>query len=205
MCCGSYNNPSVGHCVDALKTVIINGLACRGLLDPNCEYDGATFLDSLHSFLNPSNVSSPSPSTNHDKETTNNVLHIVHVNKAQEGVCAAIHDGDIKMLLVAYVSGFIARHVLRNGSCYAWKGCLTSEAPSPTVVYVGFKKCSSTVHSGTYPTEKLVETVGTAVTVLEGMILEVNFEIVKIVTRISNPWLCKWKNESLGEALGGRP
>jgi hypothetical protein len=37
----------------------------------------------------------------------------------------------------------------------------------------GFKQCSSTVQSVTYPTEKLVETVGTAVTILEGMILEV--------------------------------
>jgi hypothetical protein len=46
------------------------------------------------------------------------------------------------------------------------------EAQLPTDVYIGFKECSSTVHSLTYPIEKLVETVGTGVTVLEGMILE---------------------------------
>jgi len=57
--CGSNNNPSVGQFVDAPKTVIINGLACRGLLDPHCEDDGATLLDNLHSFLKPSSVSSP--------------------------------------------------------------------------------------------------------------------------------------------------
>jgi hypothetical protein len=50
---------------------------------------------------------------------------------------------------------------------------MISEIPSTTDVYLGFKECSSTVHSLTYPTEKLVETVGTAVTILEGMILEV--------------------------------
>jgi hypothetical protein len=63
---GSNNNPSVGQFIDALKTVIISGLAYRGLLDPNYEDDGATLLDSLHSFLKPSSDSSPSLSTGHD-------------------------------------------------------------------------------------------------------------------------------------------
>jgi len=233
--CGSKNNPSVGQFVDALKTVIINGLAYRGLLDPNCEDDGATLLDNLHSFLKPSSVSSPSQSTSHDRETTDNVLYIAHANEAQEGVRTAIRAGEVKMLSVAYVSGFIARHLLRNGSCDACKAYLISEAPSPTDVYISFKECNSTVHSLTYPTEKLVQTVGTAVPVLEGMILEVahldtvescitgaikksvNFdwirlngcplhhqriedEIVRSVARISIPWWCKQKNESLGEA-----
>jgi len=99
----------------------------------------------------------------------------------------------------------------------------------------GFKQCNSTVYSLTYATEKLVVTVGTAVTVLEGVILEaahldtvkccitsaikdsVSFdwirltgcplhhqrienEIVRSVTKVSIPWWCKWKNESVGEA-----
>jgi len=45
--------------------------------------------------------------------------------------------------------------------------CLISEVPSPLDVYTGFKEHSSTVQSLTCPTEKLVETVGTAVTVGE--------------------------------------
>jgi hypothetical protein len=80
-------------------------------------------------------------------------------------VSTAIRAGDMKMLSVAHVSGFTARHLLRNGSCDAHKACLISEAPSPTDVFISFKECSSTVQSLTYPTEKLVETVGTAVTV----------------------------------------
>jgi hypothetical protein len=71
--CGCNNTPSVGQFVDALKTVIINGLAYRGLLDPNCEDDGANLLDTLHSFLKPSSVSSPSQPTSHDRETTDDV------------------------------------------------------------------------------------------------------------------------------------
>ena len=49
------------------------------------------------------------------------------------------------------------------------KKSLISEVPSPLDVYKGFKEHSSTVQSITYPTEKLVETVGTALTVLENV------------------------------------
>ena len=80
-----------------------------------------------------------------------------------------MHAGDVKMLVVAYVSGFIARRLLRNGSCDACKACLTSEAPSPTDVYISFEECISTIHSLTYLNA------GTAVTVLEGMISEVAY------------------------------
>ena len=146
----------------------------------------------------------------------------------------AIRAGDVKMLSVTYISGFITR-LLCNGSCDACKACLISEAQSPTDVYMVYKECSSTVHTRTCPTEKFVETLGTEVTVLEGMILEVAYldiieycitsankervsfdwirltgcllhhqriedENMRSVTRISVPWWCKQKNESLGEA-----
>ena len=68
---GSNSNLTVGQFVDALKTVIINGLAYRGLLDPNCEDDGATLLDNPYSFLKPSSISLPSLSTSHEGEITN--------------------------------------------------------------------------------------------------------------------------------------
>jgi hypothetical protein len=68
--CGSNSNLSVGQSVDTLKTVIINGLAYRGLLDPNCKGDGATLLDNLYSFLKPSRISLPSLSTSHEREIT---------------------------------------------------------------------------------------------------------------------------------------
>jgi len=34
----------------------------------------------------------------------------------------AMHNGDVKMLLVAYVSGFIASRLLHDGNCNACKG-----------------------------------------------------------------------------------
>jgi len=83
--CGSNNNTSVGQFVDALKTVIISGLACRGLLNPNSDDDGATLLHNLHSCLKPSVVSSPSQSISHDRETTDDAPYIVRVTKQRKG------------------------------------------------------------------------------------------------------------------------
>jgi hypothetical protein len=111
--CGSNNYPTVGQIVDALKIVIVNSLAYRGLLDPNCKDDGATLLDNMHSFLRPSSVSSPSLSTSHERDTTDNVPFIAHGKRAQQEV----RDGDTKVLSIAYVSGFIARCVLPDGTC----------------------------------------------------------------------------------------
>jgi hypothetical protein len=96
--CGSNNNPTVGQFVDALKTVVIHGLAYRGLLDLNCEDDGASLLDNLQSFLRPSSVSSPSPSTGHERETTDNVPFIAHGKEAQQEVRMAMCDGDMKVV-----------------------------------------------------------------------------------------------------------
>jgi hypothetical protein len=42
--------------------------------------------------------------------------------------------------------------------------CLISEVPSPLDIYTGFKEHNCAVQSSIYPTEKSVETVGTAVT-----------------------------------------
>ena len=53
------------------------------------------------------------------------------------------------------------------------KKCLISEVPSPLDIYTGFKGHSSTEQSLTCPTERLVETVGTAVTVLENVMSRV--------------------------------
>jgi hypothetical protein len=239
--CGANNNPSVGQFVGALKTVILNGLRYRGLHDSACEDDGATLLDNLHFFLKPSRASSPSPSTSHDKVTTDNVPHVVYVVKeGQQRVRAAVHADDMTVFSVAYVSGFIAMHLLHGGSCDACKACLISEVPSSTDFYIGFSEYSSTVQSLVYPTEKLVNTVGSAVTVLESMISDVahfksvelhvanaikksvDFDWIRLtgcsvhyqviedgivtdVTRITIPWWCKQKNQSLRKQVRTRP
>jgi len=101
------NSTSVGQAVDALKTVIISGLALRGLRNSNSEDDGATLLDYLHPCLKPSVVSSPNQSISHDRQTTDDVPYIVHMNEAQEGVRMAMCAGDVKMFSVAYVCGLL--------------------------------------------------------------------------------------------------
>jgi hypothetical protein len=106
-----------------------------------CEDDGASLVDKLHSFLKTSNSSSTSPSTSCDSETTDSVPDIVHIGKeAQRGVSAAVHACDVKMFLVAYVSGFIAKRLLNNSDCDICKKCLISEVPSPLDIYTGFKE-----------------------------------------------------------------
>jgi hypothetical protein len=104
------------------------------------------------------------------------------MNDAREGMHTAIRIGDVEMLSVAYVSCFIASRLLHSGSCDACKACLISESLSPTDVYICFKEQISTVQSLTYPTEKLVETVGTAVTILGDMLSEMQSRPVLQVT-----------------------
>jgi hypothetical protein len=51
------------------------------------------------------------------------------------------------------------------------KTCLTSEVLSANV-FIYFKECSDTEQSLTYPSDRLVVTVGTAVTLMESMLAE---------------------------------
>jgi hypothetical protein len=55
--------------------------------------------------------------------------------------------------------------MFNNSNCDIYKKCVISEVPSPVDMYTGLKEHGSTVQCVTYPTEQLVQTVGTAVTV----------------------------------------
>jgi hypothetical protein len=69
---------------------------------------------------------------------------------------------------VLWATGGMFMHLLDN-SCDTLKKCLLSEVPSLFHIYSRFKQYSSTVQSVIHPTENVVETVGTAVTVLENV------------------------------------
>jgi hypothetical protein len=88
-------------------------------------------------------------------------------------VSAAVRAYDVKTFSVAYVSGFIAKRLLNNSDCDTCEECLISEVPPPLDIYRALKEHGSTVQSHTYPTEKLVQTVRTAVNLLENVILMV--------------------------------
>jgi hypothetical protein len=126
-------------------------------------------------------VSSSSLLTSHVSGTTDDDPYIDYVKEAQHGVCKAIRVCDVATLSVAYVSGFIARRLLCNSNCDACKACLIHETPSTSDAFIVFKECQDEVCSLTYPPENLVESVGTAVTILEGMISEVaHLQIVEL-------------------------
>jgi hypothetical protein len=67
---------------------------------------------------------------------------------------------------------FIAKQLLCVVNCVACKACLTSRVMVPMNAFTYFKEYSDTEQSLTYPSEKLVETVGMSVTVLENMMAD---------------------------------
>jgi hypothetical protein len=86
---------------------------------------------------------------------------------------SAVRAGDMEVFSVSNASGSTARQVFRGVSCVVCKKCLTSEVLLPANVFIYFKGYSYTEQSHTHPSEKLVEIVGTAVTLMESMMAEV--------------------------------
>jgi len=108
--CGSNNNPTVGQFGDALKASIINCLAFRGLNNTNCEDDKTELLDYLHSFLEEYYVYIQHPSTNHGIGTGDAVpIHVAEQVQEED-----VLNCNMKLLSLAYVIGFIARHATRH-------------------------------------------------------------------------------------------
>jgi hypothetical protein len=122
---GSNDDPTVGQfvLVDTLKTGIISGLAFRGLCGTDCEDDGATLP-----LPRAPDAPSPHPSTGHGKESPVDIPESLHVaEQVREDIGATVRAGNMKVFSVAYVSGSIARQVLRGVNCDGCKTCLTSQ------------------------------------------------------------------------------
>jgi hypothetical protein len=100
-----------------IKSVPRNGPAYSSLYGTNCGDDGASLLDKLHTLLKASNVSSTSPSTSHDSETTDCVPFFTLEREAECGVSSTVCACYMKMFSVAYVSGVIAKRLLNNSNC----------------------------------------------------------------------------------------
>jgi hypothetical protein len=79
------------------------------LHNANCGGDDTDLLDNLHSLLNESSASRPNPSTGHSRETHHDGLSGCRI---AEQVQWEVYNVDMDLFSVAYVSGFIARHVL---------------------------------------------------------------------------------------------
>jgi hypothetical protein len=154
--------------------LLLSGLAFSGVRGTDCKDDGTPLLDDLYFLLKVSDTSPPNYSTSHNKENPDNVFDSFHVSEAvQQEVAAAVHAGDMAVFSVAYVSSFIATQLLCGVNCDACKACLTSQVMLSTNVFIYFKEYSDTEQSLTYPSEKLVDTVSTSVTLLENMMPEV--------------------------------
>jgi len=182
--CGSNNNPTVGLFVVALKTNIINGLAYAGLRNANCEDDDTELLDNLHSLRKESSASRPNPSTSHGRKTIHDGLSGSCI---AEQVQREVNDVDMALFSVAYVSGFIARHVLRAVRCDDCKTCLTSPVMMSTNAFIYFKEYRDDKQCLTYPSARLVETVSTSLTVLDGMMAKVAHTHIQLKRKLQLP------------------
>ena len=92
--------------VHVLKTSIISVLSFRALINTNSEDDKTELRDNLHLYVEESHASLPLPSTNQGTGTDDAVPIYVPDQVQQEEVL----NCDMKLLSVAYVSCFIARH-----------------------------------------------------------------------------------------------
>ena len=195
----------------------MNGLAYTGLRNANCESDDCALLINIHSFPMESHASPPNPSRSHSKKTLRDCLS---GSRIAEQVQQEVNDDHTDLFSVAYLSGFIARHVHCAVRCDDCKTCLVSPVMLSTISFIYFKEYKDDEQSLTCPSEKLVETV------LDGMMAyvahtlsveekitaaiknvidfgwiqfsgcslhhqEIVYGIAWNVTRISVPWWCK--------------
>jgi hypothetical protein len=159
----------VGQFGDALKTSMISGLAFRDLNNTNSEDHKTELLDYLHLFLEEYYVCVPHPSTNHGIGTGDAVL--IHV--AEQVQEEEVLNCNMKLLSVAYVIGFIARHVLCGINCDDCKTCLTSPMLLATITFIYIKEYEKDKQFLTYPSKKLGETVSAAISLLESELAKV--------------------------------
>jgi hypothetical protein len=80
-------------------------------------------------------------------------------------VGVAVRVGDMKIFVVAYGSVFIARQLLCGVSCDECKTYLTSQGMLSPNILIYLKDYSDTEQSHINSSEKLVQIVGTSVTV----------------------------------------
>jgi hypothetical protein len=131
-------------------------------VNTNCERVATELLDNLHSFLEEPDASVPLPSTNHGIRADDAVpIHVAEPVQEEEVIKC-----DMTLLSVAYVSGFIARHLLRDINCDDCRICLTSPMMLATNAFIYFKEYEEDNQCRTYPSEKLVETVSASITLL---------------------------------------
>lgn len=79
----------------------------------------------------------------------------------------------MNLVSVAYVSGFTARHVVHSVRCDECNACLTSSVTLSISAFVYCREYKDEEQSVTCPSERLVGTVNSSVTLLEDVMTEV--------------------------------
>jgi hypothetical protein len=104
--------------------------AFRDLRNACCEDDKTELLDNIHSFLEEYDVSLLHPSTD----------DAVPIHVAEQVQQEEVLNCDMKLLSVAYVSGFLTIHVLCGINCDDCTTCLTPPVLLATNAFIYFKE-----------------------------------------------------------------
>ncbi|KAJ3634563.1 hypothetical protein MTP99_007515 [Tenebrio molitor] len=169
--CGSSDNPTPVQFIGSLKTQVLNGLANQSLKNSNCEDDDSHLLSNLRTFLTVEN-----DSVSNEEEQfgiTPLPTHDARCDVVASDVAAAVALGTTVTLSVAYVSGFIARRIVKEvAGCQSCVSCLCSSSLEAHNLFIVNKEWSDDDTKLTYPSESLVVAVGVAVSLLENFLHE---------------------------------
>ncbi|KAL1498035.1 hypothetical protein ABEB36_008897 [Hypothenemus hampei] len=165
--CGGADNPTIVQFVGSMKTQIINGLSTNKL-GGNCEEDESSLLTNLQAFLNEGahNV------TNCDNVNNSTMATKVLISAA-EAIATDVTNGNRNILSVAYVGGFIMKHLLSAiQNCNDCKQIICGNEEDPHNLFISFKEFSTATSHLNYPSGLLVTAVGIGVTLIENFLNE---------------------------------
>lgn len=163
--CGCNDNPNVKQFIGSLKTQILNGLTNQNFSGTNCEEDDNILLSNLRSFLDITTEQFEEGHSQGQKKSEisdENVLDELVVNMSAD-VCT----GNINILSVAYVAGFIVKTIFKNHNCELCNSLLVSHDFELHNLYISNKEWVDSKKSLIYPSEAFTIVVGNGVTLLE--------------------------------------
>lgn len=164
--CGCNDNPTVKLFIGSLKTQILNGLTNQSVVGTNCEEDDNTLLSNLKSFLNVT-TEQVEGVDNSQKDLTADGVPEPILEELSNDISIHISSGNINILSVAYVAGFILKSITRKLNCELCNSLLQSSNFELHNLFISNKEWVDGNNALIYPSEAFTSVVGNAITILE--------------------------------------
>ncbi|KAG8236871.1 hypothetical protein J437_LFUL017075 [Ladona fulva] len=152
------SNPTCWQFGSALKTCMLNKLVSGKTRSSNCIQNTDHVLDGLRSFLS---------------QTGTNTRRS---NKPNCEVYEPENLTVLQMQSVCYVSGYVARKVLKSIGCMTCQQSLLSDAREPGNTYIYFREYHEGKELLTYPSVTLATVVGKIASYIEGVVAKLNWQ-----------------------------